>query len=99
MNRFDEAKKLLQAAAKSNGKELTEEDLIFVDEDVASVKTRTEESIASSISHWKEEEVVEGIFHPVLRKSTIVLFMICIVVSLVYYGTSFGIEELHLRAT
>ena len=75
---------------------MSEEDLIF-DEDIASTKTRTE-SIGSTISHWQEEEVVEGIFHPELRKSTIVLFMIWTVVSLVYYGTSFGIEELHLTS-
>jgi len=109
--RFEEASKLIKVAAKTNGKELTDEDLNIRNDSagmldrikdaiyppVSEDKTSSEShSLASSIASAFHDEVTEGIFHPVLFKSTMVLFMIWTVVSLIYYGTSFGIEELHL---
>ena len=92
--RYEEASSLIRTAAKTNGKTLDEADLTWNDES----ERKSMESIASSASLGSAIEDIgtEGIFHPVLFKSTIVLFMIWTVVSLIYYGTSFGIEELHL---
>jgi len=95
--RYEDASRLIRIAAKTNGKNLDEADLAWSDEVAASKSEKKSlESIVSSLASSIEDTITEGIFHPVLFKSTIVLFMIWTVVSLIYYGTSFGIEELHL---
>jgi len=95
--RYEAASNLIRIAAKTNGKNLDDADLAWNDEAAASKsEKRSTESIVSSLASSIEENITEGIFHPILFKSTIVLFMIWTVVSLIYYGTSFGIEELHL---
>ena len=95
--RYEAASNLIRIAAKTNGKNLDDAYLVWNDEAAASKsEKRSTESIVSSLASSIEENITEGIFHPILFKSTIVLFMIWTVVSLIYYGTSFGIEELHL---
>ena len=92
------ARKLIRTAARQNGVVLTDEDLQLVKNDEEEVKDErlSRESSHHSIGSIVEEEIVEGIFHPVLRGPTITLFLIWTVVALIYYGTSFGVEELHL---
>ena len=92
------ARKLIRTAARQNGVALTDEDLQLVKNDEEEVKDErlSRESSHHSIGSIVEEEIVEGIFHPVLRGPTITLFLIWTVVALIYYGTSFGVEELHL---
>merc|ERR1712142_811667 len=90
--RYEEASRLIKIATKTNGKELDDRDLKISEDRISS----NLHSRASSIASIIHDEITEGIFHAVLFKSTMVLFMIWTVVSLIYYGTSFGIEELHL---
>ena len=97
------ARRLLRKAAKDNGAELPDSLRAPARSDTVSISSEdTDESM-----FWEEGRVAEeakdafwdrqkGLFHPSIRSTTIVLMILWIFMSLIYYGTSFLIEDLHI---
>ena len=102
-NRTTRVRRLLRKAAKDNGAELPDSLRAPLKSDTISTSSEdTDESM-----FWEEGKVSEeakdafwdrqkGLFHPSIRSTTIVLMILWIFMSLIYYGTSFLIEDLHI---